>query len=169
MQAKEKRMSNIAREIPIETRRRGRWFGRKSAVSLAVLLLLTCVGLGGCNNGPAGLVPVSGKLTLDGKAWPKFGQINFSPVKPIEGHPVLPAMARVNDDGTFAILTPSAPGLVPGEYNVAITCMKEAADERHAGKSAIPDRYGSPRTSGLKVSIAEGSKPVVLNLDLQSK
>jgi hypothetical protein len=161
-------MNGIARELPIGMRRRGRCFGRKSAAYLAALLLLACIGLGGCNNGPAGLVPVSGKLTLDGKAWPKFGQINFSPVKPIEGHPVLPAMARVNDDGTFAILTPAAPGLVPGEYNVAITCMKEAGDERHAGKSAIPEHFGSPRTSGLKVTIAEGSKPVVLNLDLKS-
>ena len=40
---------------------------------------------------------MSGKLTLDGKAWPKYGQINFSPAKPAEGRPNLPAMARIND------------------------------------------------------------------------
>jgi hypothetical protein len=142
---------------------------RKRAAYTVLVALLTCLGLSGCNKGPAGLVPVSGKLTLDGKAWPRFGQINFSPVKPAEGHPVLPAMARVNDDGSFTILTPDAPGLLPGEYNIAVRCMLEARDERHRGKSAIPERYGSPQTSGLKVTIAEGSKPVVLNLDLQSK
>jgi hypothetical protein len=150
--------------------RRGHaWPSPISTICAAVLLPLACLGLTGCNKGPAGLVPVSGKLTLDGKGWPKYGQINFSPVKTVEGHPVLPAMARINDDGTFAILTPAAPGLVPGEYNIAIRCMLEASDERHAGKSAIPERYGNPRTSGLKVTVAEGSQPIVLNLDLKSK
>ena len=162
-------MKNLVRDLPVCMRSDRDWFGRKSAVSIAVLTLLACIGLSGCNRGPAGLVPVSGKLTLDSKAWPKSGQINFSPVKPAEGHPVLPAMARIKEDGTFEILTPDAPGLLPGDYNVAVTCMKEAGDDRHAGKSAIPGRYSSPRTSGLKVTIAEGSKPVVLNLDLKSK
>jgi hypothetical protein len=136
---------------------------------IATLSLLGGVGLTGCNHGPAGLVPVSGKLTLDGGAWPKRGRISFSPVKPTPGHPVLPAMAPVNDDGSFTIKTPDAPGLVPGEYNVAIICNKETGDGKHEGRSAIPDRYCHPQTSGLKATVPEGSGPIVLKFDLTSK
>ncbi len=112
--------------------------GRSATARLAVLGLLAGVGMTGCNRGPAGLVAVSGKLTLDGHAWAKTGQINFSPVKPAPGHPILPAMARVNQDGSFAILTPAAPGLMPGEYSAAVRCWETSPDDRHAGKSAIP-------------------------------
>jgi len=123
----------------------------------------------GCNRSPAGLVPVSGKLTLDGHAWSKSGQINFSPSKPTPGHPVMPNMARVNEDGTFAILNPVAPGLMPGEYSATIRCWENAPDDRHAGKSAIAERYGSPQTSGLTVTVPEGSGPIAVNWDIKSK
>jgi hypothetical protein len=136
------------------------------------LILVAGLGLTGCNNYPAGIVPVSGKLTLDGGAWPKSGKITFSPLKPLPGHPALPAVAPISDDGSFTIKTSIAPGLVPGEYGVAIACWKEAPDEHHAGKSAIAERYHSPRTSGLTVKIPEGSGPVVLSgkdWDIKSK
>ena len=132
-------------------------------------MLLACLGLTGCNNHPAGIVPVSGKLTLDNGAWPTSGRISFSPLKPMPGHPVLPAAAKINDDGSFTIATEVAPGLVPGEYGVAIQCWKDAPDEKRAGKSAIAKKYGSPLTSGLKVTVDEGAKPIVLNWDIKSK
>ena len=143
--------------------------------AIAVLpILLACLGLNGCNNSrPAGVVPVSGKLTLDGGAWPRHGQITFSPLKPAAGYPTLPASARINDDGSFAITTEIAPGLVPGEYGVAVTCLAESSeqwhDEQHASKSAIAARYRSVMTSGLKVTVAEGAKPIFLTWDIKSK
>jgi hypothetical protein len=143
---------------------------RRGLPAIATLpMVLAFLGLTGCNNLPAGLVPVSGKLTLDGKPWPKNGRISFSPVKPLEGHPALPAAAKINDDGSFTIATPVAPGLVPGEYGVAILCWKEAPDEGRAGKSVVASRYGNVRTSGLKVTVAEGDKPIVLTWDIKSK
>ncbi len=85
---------------------------------------------------------------------------------------MLPASARVNEDGSFTITTAIAPGLVPGEYGVAVSCWKEAGDERHPGQSAIAQRYRSAMTSGLTVKIAEGSGAVVLSgkdWDIKSK
>jgi hypothetical protein len=163
-------MDHPPQQPPVSPRRVPKEAAKRSpAATLAVLALAAGVGLMGCNRGPAGLVPVSGKLTYDGGAWPKAGQINFSPVKPLPGHPVLPAMARLNEDGSFAIQTPSAPGLVPGEYNVAIQCWLEPPEDRRAGRSAVPNRYNSPQTSGLKVAVPEGSGPIVLNWDIPSK
>ena len=135
----------------------------------AILALVACAGLSGCNRSPAGIVPVSGKLTLDSSPWPKQGQISFASVKPAPGHPVLPAVAKIDPDGSFAIKTTAAPGLVPGEYNVAIQCWQEAPDEKHAGKSAIADRYRRPQTSKLTVTVPEGSPPIYLNWDIKSK
>jgi hypothetical protein len=142
--------------------------GRRAPI-LAIVTLACSIGLSGCNRAPAGLVPVSGKLTLDGHAWAKSGQINFSPAKPTPGHPVMPNMARLNEDGTFAILNSVAPGLMPGEYIATIRCWEKAPDDRHAGKSAVAERYGSPQTSGLKVTVPEGSGPIVVNWDIKSK
>jgi len=143
--------------------------GRFAIANTAFLALLICVAMTGCNRGPAGLVAVSGKLTLDGGPWPRQGQINFSPVKAAAGHPILAGMARVNADGSFSIQTPSSPGLLPGEYEVAITCWLNAPDDRHAGKSAVAERFNHPQTSGLKVTVPEGSAPIQLSWDIASK
>jgi hypothetical protein len=141
----------------------------RPAACLAWVALLACIAVTGCNRGPAGLVEVSGKLTLDNGPWPKQGQISFSPVKAAAGHPILVGMARVNADGSFSIQTPSSPGLVPGEYNAAVLCWLEAPDDNRAGKSAVAERYQHPQTSGLNVTVPEGSAPIRLNWDIKSK
>ena len=58
---------------------------------------------------------------------------------------------------------------MPGEYTVAILCWQDAPDEKHAGKSAIAERYRTPMTSGLKVDVPEGSPPIQLAWDIKSK
>jgi hypothetical protein len=129
-------------------------------------------GLSGCNNQPAGIVSVGGKLTLDGKPWPKNGAITFSCLKPLPGHPNLPATARINEDGSFTVKTSIAPGLVPGEYGAAILCWDEAPTEKKEGRSLVAARYRSAATSGLKVTVDEGSKPIFLSgneWDIKSK
>lgn len=142
---------------------------RRATAALIVTALACLATVSGCNRGPAGIVPVSGKLTLDGGAWPKAGQINFSVAKAEAGHPVLPAMARINEDGTFEIKTSAAPGLVPGHYNAAVLCWLESPDDYHGGKSAVANRYRSPLTSDLKVDVPEGSPPIHLTWDIKSK
>jgi hypothetical protein len=142
--------------------------GRGMAI-VTITCLLGSLALSGCNNYPAGLTPVSGKLTLDNKPWPKEGRVYFTPIKPLQGHPSLPAAARINPDGSFTVGNPASPGLVPGEYGAAIICATGESDEHHAGKSAVAARYASAETSGLKFTVDEGAKPIVLNWDIKSK
>ena len=142
--------------------------GRRVTATLAIVALVASFALGGCNRVP-GLVSVSGKLTYDGGPWPKKGEIIFSPVAKTGDHPQLPAMAHVMDDGSFVAQTADSKGMMPGEYNTVIRCWLEPADEHHAGKSAIPERYGRPLTSGLKLTVPEGSPPMVVDWDIKSK
>ncbi len=155
-------------EWPASPWRARRALGGRGMAIVAFIAFLGSLALSGCsNNYPAGLTPVSGKLTLDNKPWPKEGRVYFTPIKPLEGHPSLPAAARINPDGSFAVGNPASPGLVPGEYGAVIVCGE--SDEHHAGKSAVAARYASARTSGLKFTVEEGSKPIVLNWDIKSK
>jgi hypothetical protein len=152
---------------------------RPRAVTISVFILAASILLSGCGQDIPGLVPVSGKLTYDGGKWPKKGEIIFSPVQKVGSHPLLPAMGHIEEDGTFIVLSSESKGMVPGEYNAAIRCMLDAPAEHDArrnaspeegrgGKSAIPDRYASPTTSGLTVSVPEGSAPIYLKWDIQS-
>jgi hypothetical protein len=139
--------------------------GRHVTTTLAIFVLVGGVAVSGCNRGIPGLVPVSGKLTYKGGPWPRKGSINFSPVL-TEGKKLLPAMAHVEEDGSFVVKSADTPGMRPGEYLVTIRCWLEAPDESKSGKSAIPDKYSSPQTSGLKLTVPEGSGPIVQNWDI---
>jgi hypothetical protein len=141
----------------------------RAKAAIALVILLGCFAWSGCNRGIPGLVKVTGKLTYDGGPWSKKGQVLFSPVKAAGDRPLLPAMAHLNEDGTFTVRSSTSNGMMPGEYNAVIRCWLVAPDDRHAGKSAVPQRYGSPLTSELKVTVPEGSKPIFVNWDIKSK
>ena len=141
----------------------------KVASRLALpLILLALPLLGGCGRGP-GVVPVQGKITLRGGNWPSEGFVVFSPIQAAEGQPLVPGMARLEMDGSFAAKTGEHNGLMPGEYLVAITCWERAPTDAQGGKSAIPARYGDPSKSGLKVSVPMGSPRIVVNWDVSVK
>ncbi len=148
--------------------------GRHLTTTLAIFVLMGGIAVSGCNRGISGLVPVSGKLTYNGGPWPKKGSINFSPVL-VEDKALLPAMAHVEEDGSFVVKSADSLGMRPGEYLVVIRCWLEGPgggeNSRHktSGKSAIPERYSDPRESGLKLTVPEGSGPIVLNWDIPSE
>ena len=113
--------------------------GRHITATLAILAFLGGVTLSGCNRGISGLVPVSGKLTYNGGPWPKKGSINFGPV-PVEGKKLLPAMAHIEEDGSFVVKSADSLGMRPGEYLVTIRCWLEGPGDERKGKSALPER-----------------------------
>jgi len=136
----------------------------------ALALAFVLVASGGCGNGPRGLVPVSGKLTYNGVAWDKpTGEVIFSPLSTPTGGHLTPAMARIAPDGSFTAKTIDADGLMPGEYGVAFRCMAKPATTSSEGESALPARYRTPRTSGLKVSVPEGSGPIYVQWNIEDK
>jgi hypothetical protein len=151
--------------------------GRYAKAILAISALLGVIVVSGCSRGIPGLVPVSGKLTSDGGPWPKRGSahsawsITFSCTKKVGDHPTLPAEAHLNEDGSFVVQSSSSMGMVPGEYVASIRCWLEdpAEDGTNKGKSAVAEQYRRTQTSPLKVSVPEGSGPIVLDWDIPSK
>ena len=114
------------------------------------------------------LLPVSGKLTNDGK--PVAGAtISFSQFikEPTERFAHI-ADAFTDAEGRFTPSTYTAfDGLPAGEYTVTIvhTGKYRDADEK-AAKSLLPEKYTAAKTSPLKVTIEENEKNEVL-IDLK--
>jgi len=139
-------------------------FAAAWAVSLAM------VAAGGCHKGLEGAVPVSGKLTFKGGAWNKpGGEVIFSPISTSAGGRFLPAMAKIAPDGSFKARTGVSDGVMPGEYGVVVRCMTKEPDEDRPGQSELPARYSFPSTSGLKLSVPDGSGPINLEWNIEDK
>lgn len=163
----------------------------------ALLLLGPClVPLAGCSSSERGLVPVSGKVTLDGGSWAKPGRLIFTPTGQgsAEGGAMRPSIADFGTDGQYTVSSyEGSPGLYPGEYKVAVECWEEepgmanpnaAADLGKKGlspgfnnkkipmpgpgKSYVPEKYRSSEKSDLSVKVESG-KPVTANFDVKSK
>ncbi len=143
---------------------------RHLTVTLAIFVLMGCMALSGCSRGSIpGLVRVTGKLTYKGGPWPGKGKINFAPVSSPDNDKLLPAMSLIKEDGSFVAKSADSLGMKPGEYLVAIRCRLEGGTEEKPGKSAIPERYSRPNQSDLKLTVPEGSGPIVQNWDIPAE
>jgi hypothetical protein len=139
-----------------------RWL-RPGCLLLAAVLVLA--GAAGCRRGVPQMVPVRGRVTLAGKAWPKAGIVNFAPLNPAEGMPRKPGSAEFDADGTFAAKTGDYPGLIPGEYRVSISCWERPPEDNDPGKSYVPEEFSSPAKSKLDLKVPAGSGPIVWEQD----
>lgn len=133
---------------------------------LAVWILILAVS--GCGGGAGpGLSLVSGLVTFEGKPVGP-GTVAFLPVDP-KGNP---ASGTIEKNGRFkmSVYNPGD-GVIPGEYKVAVTVVKEPAHADDKGNLIpptylSPDRYMNPETSGFKVTV-EKSKSQDLKFDLK--
>jgi hypothetical protein len=134
------------------------------------LIAVAVVVLAGCGSSATQTVPAKGVVTLAGGAWPAAGTIQFTPVAPAAGFPLRPGAGAFKADGTFQV-TSFAPGdgLVPGKYEVSVECWESEPQMSPTGvipgKSAVPEKYRSGKTSGWVVDITPGSGPVDLKYD----
>lgn len=153
-------------------------------LALAAGLLGSLVG---CGDDQARLVPVHGKVTLDGQ--PLVGKtVKFIPD---EGTPGLGAGATTNVEGTYTLIadrpgaTRDMPGAPAGVYRVIVEepmfpVELEVQDSSSTEpvvaigpptlekrkKQDIPPKYTKPETTPLKVTVPEGGG--ALNLALES-
>ncbi len=135
--------------------------------SLGVLGLMTAL-LSGCKS-ELELVPVHGQVLFRGKPL-EYGSVMFQAA----GNGPL-ARGTIEPDGTFVLSTESpADGVRPGPCRVRITSFEAQATgtaahqdrEMSLGRSAIPKKYQSFGTSGIKVDVsAEMELPLVLELE----
>ena len=133
------------------------------------LILLLAVGIlpcSGCQSDVPEMVPVRGRVTLEGGAWPKPGIVDFTPIKVAPGFPLKPGSARFDTDGAFVVKTGEYEGLIPGDYRIAVVCWEKPPRDDTPGKSYIPHKFSQPALSGLTLKIEPGqSGPVIWNHD----
>jgi hypothetical protein len=127
------------------------------ACGLVVVACLSSSGCGAKRPPVPELSPVSGKITFEGKPVPGakivFIPANEDPKKPPETRPA----AESDDAGNYSLMWDENEGAPPGNYKVIIMAFKQVDEEDDEVKppSLIPERYSSPKLSGLKAVVKE--------------
>jgi hypothetical protein len=140
--------------------------GRNAYGMLAVLVC--AVVAGGCGSHGPTATPVSGTVTYKGQPLTS-GTVMFSPSEKGTGRV---AKAEIGNDGTFTASTlRPGDGVIPGSYAISVTStikgtepIKRDLGTGIGGKSAIPQRYADPKTSGLTETIGNSRKELTLEL-----
>jgi hypothetical protein len=148
---------------------------RTHCAALVLIAAAIVVGLtvSGCaDQGGSELVPVTGKVRLDGEPL-RFGTVTFQPSR---GQP---ARGEINERGEFTLSTyRPGDGATVGRHKVKIACYAsqdpgatELAERpsESLGTSLIPDRYTRFDTSGVAVAVlAGGNRPFDIALRSES-
>jgi hypothetical protein len=127
-----------------------------AAAVLAALLAASCAR---DRRKPA--FPVRGQVLYEGKPIPD-ALVIFHPLND-PGPRAMRPLGRVGADGRFTLTTYRAgDGAPAGDYAVTVTWQKDEdrqnvpAEERKDEPNLLPERYGRPETSGLRVHVGEG-------------
>lgn len=125
--------------------------------------------LAGCGK-QYGTVPVRGKVTFNGGPMPTSGVVYFTPTETFGNHPLRPAAANFGTDGVYSVSSfADAEGLFPGKYEAHLHCWKVPPTMTGPKEvSYLPAKFGKPNTSGLTVTVEEGSSAKEFNIDVQS-
>jgi hypothetical protein len=123
----------------------------------------------GCGRKGLDLVPVHGRITLDGKPVANAG-VGF--ISPSASHP---ATANTDADGNYRLRTLAAnDGAVVDDYAVTVVLSEDPnygtsrAYNPRMIRWIVPERYSSASTSGLKAKVTR-EDPNVFDFDLSSK
>jgi hypothetical protein len=122
--------------------------------------------LDGCQQRPT---TVTGAITLDGRPLTipsdARGTVIF---QPDGGHGTM-ATGLLDSTGHFHLATGSSPEVAPGKYYVTVSVsqlLPKIANEEQGAKLITPEKYSSPRDSGLAADVKPGENQI--NLDLIS-
>src|SRR5262245_50737601 len=138
-------------------------------IGFCLLVAAFCFGCGKSN--PLGTVPVSGKVTYNGKPV-ESATISFIPDG--DGRP---ATAISATDGAYNLTTLDWPGAVPGPYTAVVrksdvalastqpVTMEEALKLNNrpppSSKELLPAKYSDATKSPLKVEVKKGAKNAI--------
>lgn len=129
------------------------------SISGAVTAVMLLAGSLGCQPSGPTIVPVSGKVLLDGKPLTQGNVLTH----PSGGRG---ANGVIQPDGTFRLKTGNREGAMIGTHKVGVIAYEGKAGsgpEAVGGKIVVPDRFTNPETSGLtiEVSTADRNEPVL--------
>ena len=122
---------------------------------VAFLLFAGIVSLCGCGGDSPKLVPVSGQVTINGKA-AKSGWVTFKPDKKsgntFNGEP----SGEINSSGKYTIQTNGKPGAPLGAYKVLVNLAPPTTEDNTKVKASTGNpTYMHPDTTPLKVEVVE--------------
>jgi hypothetical protein len=148
--------------------------------SALFLILALTVYATGCSGGPK-LVPVSGKLTMNGKAL-KNVKVNFHP-DPDKGATGPGSFGTTDEQGNFTLTCNAKgnqPGAIVGHHRVVLTDLDTfgnvfvgrgdyRTDDPKGPKetpkvSRFPNTYENLANTPFKVEVKEGMSPVTLDV-----
>jgi len=132
------------------------------------LALLAILVLAGCRSDLPETVPVGGRVTLEGGAWPAQGTLYFTALEPEPGRPHHAGMAPFDADGRFVVTSwRKGDGLVPGKYRIGVECWKvQPTVFGPPPISFVDDRYVSAALSPLELDVPADAGSVDVEWDI---
>jgi hypothetical protein len=122
---------------------------------IRVLFGFLLLSLIACSRDSVRVVPVSGKVSLDGTLLKK-GSVVFWPNKDKGNNSPHEAAAQIDADGTFELYTKGRAGAVPGHYKVTVNASTEVSStEPLKGKLLVPQKYTKRETTPLLLEVVE--------------
>ena len=133
------------------------WLSSVQVARLSRARFVICMTLAalpaGCGSSGAGrLVPVAGKVTLDGKPL-ATGSLVFKPDAAKGNAGQLEPSGTLAGDGSYALFTKEKPGAPVGWYKVGVVAQQASPNDPYLMKSLVPERYNDAESSGLAVEV----------------
>jgi hypothetical protein len=135
------------------------------------VLVFSALILTACGDNLPQTIRVSGRITFDGQPPPAPGSVFFLPTEAAEGFPTRPATGNFDKEGYFKATTfEPGDGVMPGKYVLSIESWEFQPNmSGNPGKSYVPKKYQSPKTSGFSLEITTKTKPQEIKLDVVTK
>ncbi len=129
-------------------------------------LVLAALGLTGC--GGSDLVPVQGRVLLDGQAL-ATGKVIFHPDTEKGNKTQQVPQGDIDAQGNYTLTSGTKPGAPPGWYRVVVNAMKPFDPEKPYAPEEwlIPRKYGEPSKSGLSIQVVSNAEPGAYELKLR--
>lgn len=128
---------------------------RRTAICLASIAVWTA-GLVGCGDSGPPLIPIQGKVFINGRPASEGG-VTFNSVD----NQMLQLAGAIQADGTYVILHNRQQGAPQGQYivTVLVTETAKTAAGNYTGlpKTISNQKFSNPATTPLKVEVKEGN------------
>ena len=125
------------------------------------LLVVICLTIIGCSEGPIKTVPVYGKVSFVGRNAPERTDLIFTPVTS-EG-PLRPSFAELQPDGTYQMKAfERSKGLIPGKYRITVTLH----DAKPGGNLKLESGWKNTDVDAGEVEVPADSKGIEHNIEV---
>jgi hypothetical protein len=133
----------------------------RSRFLLALLVLLPLLATGcGAGKGVGRVVPVSGKVTLNGVPL-TAGNVSFVPDATKGNTSKFSANGLIKEDGSYELTTDTKKGAPPGHYKIAVMTTFPGAQGHPV---QINPKYNNASTSKLEIEVTESPGPGAYDL-----